>query len=90
MRIDTQYPKEKLIILMSKTLFFATVFFIFLNTVVQAQYRPTIHYPFPGKVNSIHHAILNSSGTEGAGQENFTGQSGTGANIDVIYHKIFW
>ncbi|MEP7254914.1 MAG: M1 family aminopeptidase [Ferruginibacter sp.] len=24
------------------------------------------------------------------GAENFTGQSGTGANIDVVYHRIWW
>ena len=32
----------------------------------------------------------NSALTNTENPSDFTGQSGTGANIDVIYHKIFW
>ncbi len=32
----------------------------------------------------------NASTTNTENPADFTGQSGTGANIDVIYHKIFW
>ncbi len=37
-----------------------------------------------------YHALRRSPATTSAPEPNTTGQSGTGANYDVKYHKIFW
>ncbi len=57
------------------------VFFIsFLSLTINAQ--------SDGKFANASRGV--EAGSADDNQNGFTGQSGTGANIDVIYHKIFW
>jgi hypothetical protein len=56
-------------------------FALFISLAVNAQSERS------GTNTRLGNVAMSSSGNEPAG---FTGQSGTGANIDVIYHKIFW
>ncbi len=69
---------------MRKSLFLATAFVLFLSYLAIGQHHNPVHYRNLGNSS----AASNSFG--GGGTENSTGTSGTGANIDVIYHKIFW
>ena len=68
---------------MKKTLFLATAFVIFLIAFAAGQNGNPIH----GRLNGRGNPNGNNSG---GGSPNSTGQSGTGSNIDVIYHKIYW
>lgn len=79
---------------MSKTLSFIAAFLFFCASQGNAQTPnyPHHHYPYPGKGG--YPAGSNTSNNfapgEGGGTSNSTGQSGTGANIDVVYHRINW
>ena len=61
-----------------------------LSTTAWAQTQPVYpHYHFPGK-GDPGVAKETDPGNNGSGSQSFSGQSGTGANINVVYHRINW
>ena len=75
---------------MRKILFFAAASIILLSTTAWAQTQPNYpHYHFPGK-GDPGVAKETDPGNNGSGSQSFSGQSGTGANINVVYHRINW
>ena len=79
---------------MRKILFLAASFIIFLATTAGAQTQPTYpHYHFPGKGGMpVSPDPLNTVPDKGDNTPGrlSSGQSGTGANINVVYHRINW
>lgn len=69
---------------MRKSLLLATAFVVFLSAWTAAQRGNPIHK------RQISSNLLTTNNFGGDGPNNSTGTSGTGANIDVIYHRIFW
>lgn len=66
---------------MRKSLLFATAFACLFAAFASAQEGNPVHKrPISG----------NAANFGGGGTANSSGTSGTGANIDVIYHRIFW
>jgi aminopeptidase N len=77
------YPQEKINLCMNKHLFTMLTCICCATAVLQAQQTET--------AAPYYHSLRRSPATPDRDlQPNTSGQSGTGANYDVKYHKIFW
>ncbi|MBK8608403.1 MAG: hypothetical protein IPL84_00155 [Chitinophagaceae bacterium] len=75
---------------MTKNLFFTGLFVIFSLCQLVAQQQPYIHGLLSPPRGSFIKDPAPVSLTANPGESGFSGQSGTGANIDVVYHRVDW
>lgn len=75
---------------MKRNLFITVVFAIFFVCGLSAQDQPYKHGLLSQPRGSFIKASAGSAANANPGEVEFTGQSGTGANIDVVYHRINW
>ena len=78
----------KLPIFYKKLLLITTIIAGFTSTDLFAQKKKAAYNLESTETNNTRHTFFNRETTSYS--ENSTGISGTGANIDVLYHKIYW
>jgi hypothetical protein len=75
---------------MRKNLFLTSLLVFFTVCQLVAQQKPYVHGLLSQPRGSFIKSPAGNAVAGNTGSENFSGQSGTGANIDVVYHRINW
>ena len=75
---------------MRKNLFLTTLIVVFFVCQLAAQQQPYIHGLLSQPRGSVIKSPAGKTQTDNPGEAGFSGQSGTGANINVVYHRVDW